>query len=567
MQVKYNPVISELKILVLFLFMIQSYSVLGQIEIEKSDKIEVIDNQQFYVHKIKKGQTVYSISKVYDVSESTIYEFNPGTEFGIKKGDFLYIPVKKKFIQHIVQRKETLYGISKKYNVSIAEIMKKNPVLENGLKTGQIIEIPVSQYHKGKISRDTIKIFSKDSLDRLKQVDSISIKKEKYCKNPEKKSVYHIALLLPLHTEKSKQIPISIDTEEENKNSNYSSLYFIQFYESALLAIEKLESMGLRAKFYIFDVGNDTLEINSILREPGFDQMDLIIGPVYPKSLIHLAEKLKNKDVKIVSPLSINSEVLIQRPNVFQVVPSRITQIKDIMKYIDSVYSGSNIVIVHNNSAKEKRIIATIDTILSDTSLFEQQVSYEEFVFHNENMNLIRNILKEDQSNVIIGLFQTEGLVSSFLTKMSVFSKDKDVVVFGLPDWLYYEGLNPNYLHDLQVHMFTSTFIDYSNENIQDFVKSFTERYKTDPKKENFAFQGYDIVHYFLSALYQYGVHFDYCIDQIRVRNLSKDFNFKRTEGNGWENNGITIFKVKDYQLIDVEKLRTKEDLIKDFQD
>ena len=43
---------------------------------------------------------------------------------------------------HNVQQSETLYSISKAYNVSIKEIIENNPVLGNGLKTGMILYIP-----------------------------------------------------------------------------------------------------------------------------------------------------------------------------------------------------------------------------------------------------------------------------------------------------------------------------------------------------------------------------------------------------------------------------------------
>ena len=48
----------------------------------------------------------------------------------------------EEFIKHKVEPKETLYGLSKKYNVSVDEIKQKNEaVLQNGLQIGQILII------------------------------------------------------------------------------------------------------------------------------------------------------------------------------------------------------------------------------------------------------------------------------------------------------------------------------------------------------------------------------------------------------------------------------------------
>lgn len=44
-------------------------------------------------------------------------------------------------IKHKVLRKETLYSLSKLYNVSISEIIEQNKFLKNGLQTGQTLTI------------------------------------------------------------------------------------------------------------------------------------------------------------------------------------------------------------------------------------------------------------------------------------------------------------------------------------------------------------------------------------------------------------------------------------------
>jgi LysM repeat protein len=48
----------------------------------------------------------------------------------------------KFFIIHQVDEKETLFGISRRYQVSVNELVQTNPVLSDGLKIGQRIRIP-----------------------------------------------------------------------------------------------------------------------------------------------------------------------------------------------------------------------------------------------------------------------------------------------------------------------------------------------------------------------------------------------------------------------------------------
>ncbi|WP_347159350.1 septal ring lytic transglycosylase RlpA family protein [Pontibacter chitinilyticus] len=48
----------------------------------------------------------------------------------------------KLFVQHKVEPKETLYALSRKYNVAVSQIEEANPSMDAGIKIGQIVLIP-----------------------------------------------------------------------------------------------------------------------------------------------------------------------------------------------------------------------------------------------------------------------------------------------------------------------------------------------------------------------------------------------------------------------------------------
>lgn len=114
-------------------------------------------SQGFKYHSVEKGETVYSIAKIYNISEEAIYKYNPDAKDGIEVSSKLVIPMvadreeasapsNLKFITHKVARKETLYSLSKKYEVEIAEIKRFNKHLySEELRTGEKIMIPVRQ--------------------------------------------------------------------------------------------------------------------------------------------------------------------------------------------------------------------------------------------------------------------------------------------------------------------------------------------------------------------------------------------------------------------------------------
>ncbi|MGG7034295.1 MAG: NlpC/P60 family protein [Flavobacterium sp.] len=115
----------------------------------------VVFSQDKIKHTIAKGETIYSISKKYNVNEVDIYNLNPTIKgSSIQLNSILWIPnknLKSKetdnlTITHLVLAKETLYGISKKYKTTVDKIKEVNPLItKNGLKEGNSIIIPVSK--------------------------------------------------------------------------------------------------------------------------------------------------------------------------------------------------------------------------------------------------------------------------------------------------------------------------------------------------------------------------------------------------------------------------------------
>jgi LysM repeat protein len=118
-----------------------------------------IQAQNYKTHKVKQGESIESITKLYHVSAKDIYSLNPDAKKGIKPNTVLIIPNSKTndqapqatiekelvgFKQHKVKRKETLYSLAKEYDVTQDELKKHNTFLyANNLKKGDDLKIPV----------------------------------------------------------------------------------------------------------------------------------------------------------------------------------------------------------------------------------------------------------------------------------------------------------------------------------------------------------------------------------------------------------------------------------------
>ena len=93
------------------------------------------------LHTVTKGQSLYSISKMYGVSEEDIVALNPGCDEVIRVGQELKIPGTQRF--HTIKQGETLYRLTVTYGLTAKEICAANPGLSaENFRVGQVIVIP-----------------------------------------------------------------------------------------------------------------------------------------------------------------------------------------------------------------------------------------------------------------------------------------------------------------------------------------------------------------------------------------------------------------------------------------
>jgi LysM repeat protein len=136
-------------------------SVFGQFEptsVEISKEKVLFQGSVYYLHTVKKGQTLFSICRAYKVTESDISHANPNISLSVlSEGQVLKIPAEVQrevntitnidssdegFIYHTVEPKQTPYFLHQKYNVPLETIYKYNPGSELGLHVGQVIKVP-----------------------------------------------------------------------------------------------------------------------------------------------------------------------------------------------------------------------------------------------------------------------------------------------------------------------------------------------------------------------------------------------------------------------------------------
>jgi LysM repeat protein len=137
------------------------FSINGYSKSQDSIGNKMVNGNRYVMHKITKGEGVYSISKKYGVPSNAIFEANPGSEKGIKIDQVLLIPrgkgmaantqtapktntVTETAKTHKVVKGNTLSSIAKQYNLTLQEIKQINNLSSDNIQLGQLLKVSKS---------------------------------------------------------------------------------------------------------------------------------------------------------------------------------------------------------------------------------------------------------------------------------------------------------------------------------------------------------------------------------------------------------------------------------------
>jgi LysM repeat protein len=110
-------------------------------------RTETVNGNQYIIHRVDPQETLFALSRRYNVSVDDIKKNNPIAAEGLKIGDIIRIPYKVKIEQstaniHVVRAGETLFSISKLYDLSVDDLRKRNALTGNELSIGQVLKLP-----------------------------------------------------------------------------------------------------------------------------------------------------------------------------------------------------------------------------------------------------------------------------------------------------------------------------------------------------------------------------------------------------------------------------------------
>ena len=215
-------------------------------------------------YTVKKGDTLWGISNQYGVNVSDLAKINNVTADTLKVGMVLSIPSvggnnPDNMFMYTVKKGDSLWSISKIYSTSVEEIKRINNLTSNTLYIGQVLRIPemytkeenmiVPSYINYKVvSGDTLYSISREygtSVDNLKSINNLT------------SNVLSVGqqLLVPVSED-------VIDTSITNF-TNYRVLSGDTLYSIASnngVSVDELKSIN--------NLSNDNLSVDQVLKIP-----------------------------------------------------------------------------------------------------------------------------------------------------------------------------------------------------------------------------------------------------------------------------------------------------------
>ena len=537
----------------------------------------VIAQQKKYVpYTVKKGETIKSIAKNYNVSTRDLLNLNPGVKRKPKAETVIIVPNKnfgkndvvvRELDTYLVQPKETLFGISRMFGVTIEELKTANPALKDGLKINMKLLIPkrsitqlkdsVDYFLHRVVKDDTSYNLSKRfevsepdllrlnpalkeglklgmllkikpvEIDELEEVTSNSFKEEL-----DVNKEINVVLMLPY------QINSFVDSTRIESFDRSNSLLNIatDFHLGASMAIDSLRRKGLRININYLDTENSKYKLQYLINKNDFSNVDVVIGPLYFENALWVSKHIK---APVISPVYSKNQESYSAGNIVKSSPSITVLENRLLTYMEEHYNGENIVVINDakpeNQSKLWRIVNKIKTFDSI-----QTIS----VLKPENGFIDTDIVKEKldslSSNWVFLISDETLTTAAAVNNLKGFAERIDIGLFALNKGRNFDKIDNIFLSKLNFIYPSSEFLNVDAVPIQIFYNAYKRKNHAFPSK--YSIRGFDIMYDTMARMGTFN-NLERGLKEGESSRLSATFNYKKKLFGSFENHGIYLIQ------------------------
>ncbi|MFT4781887.1 MAG: LysM repeat protein [Psychroserpens sp.] len=550
----------------------------------------------FKNHKVRRKQTLYSISKQYNVEIGDIKKYNTRLySENLRKGDRIKIPRFKTIVNQVtlnntvkkytVLPKEGKWRVAYKFGITVPQLEALNPNMSEVLQPGQEVNVPNIGDNEEKAVEENYGYYTvlksegfmslnrklgltQEQLETLNpelkasglklgmvlkvpiDVKSATIFKDlaitNLSRNLKNLSVKRIALMLPYGTHK-----FDIDSVQEAKKRIRKDAYLsisLDFHAGALMAIDSAKRLGISTYFKVYDTKNQLSEVSNILDANDFSDYDAVIGPLVPKNLDRVASDLKRHNIPVISPFSTPTTLY---DNVFQSVPSGDLLENTIIKYVKLDSLPKHVIII--SDSKHKRIsdklkveFANAEQIYSRNNK-EGKEAY--FIYQTDLENIFKN-----GKNIVFLETDNEGFASNVISMINgLISDEKEIILFTTDKNRAFEGreISNYHLSNLKFHYPSVNKTADIGSSKNAFIRAYRRAYNVSPNK--YAVRGFDLTLDLLLRLASEDDLYKASSNDIETEYVENKFRYSKKMFGGFYNEAVYVVKYDNLTIVEAE--------------
>ena len=523
-----------------------------------------IDGKICYSHIVLERQTLFSISKAYNVSVEDIYRFNPTLkETGLKKNGIILIPsveaieataapksaveekpevtaqepaaevaavqeseakepevkepetkkVKRKV--HTVKWFEDLDVIAEKYGVTVESIMKLNNLEGRKLSSRQKLQIPNPDevIEEAESTTEAAPAETVEVADSTSAVETVAETEEAEVINHNVKA----ALVLPLNA-----------TGTSSHRGN------MDFYSGVLLAVSDLTEKGVNVDMKVYDIAGE----NGFPSYEYIQDCNFIIGPVATDDIRKILA-MSEEGPYVISPLDHKAQsIAAVNTRLIQIPTPHTTQYNDLIEWLKTdTMESDKVVFITEKGGRQTEAMAQMQAAIDSTGLDYKKFSYS-ILEGRDVLEPLMSLMTNEGLNRVVIASESEAFVNDVVRNLNLIEYQKyEVILYTSSKIRNFETIEVDNIHNTSLHTSLSYYINYDDPKVMNFLMRYRALFNVEPSQ--FAFQGYDIATYFISMVNKYGENWVEKIGEDKKKMLQSTFNFVKTPEGGYINNGI----------------------------
>lgn len=463
-------------------------------------------------------------------------------------------------VQHLVKPGDTLYNISKRYNVTVEAIQAANPSVQGtNIQTGMMLNIPgvasedaksqksekkALTFHFGK-KKEKEKVFDSTSgkiVERDKETEPSANTQVAAEENGPEANIFTTIRKKVFGAPDNIVVILPFNLDAQTSNDDKQQMRSVEFYEGMLLAVNEAQQRGQKILVQTYDLG--TKSMAEILATSSLLDADMIVAPMELEDVKPVAEFGKAHGINVVSPFAFNAELSRNNKHLIQINTSKSLLYDNLTKEILSRFKEYDFVFLSDSSSVSK-----FDPYANylRKELKVNGKTYHEFPYRNPDRLVSVDSALHIQNKKVLYIPEAnskDALRRMFpCLKCNNFdpegAKTNESAVLGFPEWVLYTSDFMDYYYDMNVYMFSKMYTNPLDEKVKQFYTDFRYWYAKEPMPlvPRYANLGYDVASYFLALIKQYGPTFDEHLVGFQGETLQTMMSFVH-EGEGYINVG-----------------------------